>query len=84
MRRAGSVPRVDGTIALALYRPPACSPCINVHEGKVASCIFGEPQCLMNIEVDEVLAALQAARRGETFELYPQPAPQVEVRPETV
>jgi ADP-heptose:LPS heptosyltransferase len=64
-----------GVTALALYRPPACSPCINVHENKVASCIYGEPQCLMNIEVDEVLDAVRAARRGETFELHPQTAP---------
>jgi ADP-heptose:LPS heptosyltransferase len=64
-----------GVTALALYRPPACSPCINVHENKVASCIFGEPQCLMNIAVDEVLRAARAARRGETFGLL---APEVQ------
>ena len=58
----------------ALYRPPPCSPCINVHENKVSSCIFGEPQCLVNIEVDEVLAAARAARRGELV-LDPAPRP---------
>ena len=73
-----------GVTALALYRPPACSPCINVHDNKVASCIYGEPQCLMNIEVDDVLAAVRAARRGETFVLHPQPAPRPGAPRETV
>lgn len=40
-----------------LYRPPACSPCINVHDNKEASCIWGFPRCLVAIEVDEVLTA---------------------------
>jgi ADP-heptose:LPS heptosyltransferase len=62
-----------GLEARALYRPPPCSPCINVHDNKVSSCIFGEPQCLVNIEVDEVLAAARAARRGMGIELLPHP-----------
>ena len=64
-----------GVQAVALYRPPPCSPCINVHDNKVASCIWGEPQCLVNVPVDEVLDAARAVRRGETFELTPRPAP---------
>jgi ADP-heptose:LPS heptosyltransferase len=67
-----------GLEARALYRPPPCSPCINVHDNKVSSCIFGEPQCLVNIEVDEVLAAARAARRGTELELLPHPAPRQE------
>jgi ADP-heptose:LPS heptosyltransferase len=63
-----------GLEARALYRPPPCSPCINVHDNKVSSCIFGEPQCLVNIEVDEVLAAARAARRGAELELVPHRA----------
>jgi ADP-heptose:LPS heptosyltransferase len=65
-----------GLEARALYRPPPCSPCINVHDNKVSSCIFGEPQCLVNIEVDEVLAAVRAARRGQELELVPRPFPE--------
>jgi len=64
-----------GVQAVALYRPPPCSPCINVHDNKVASCIWGEPQCLVNVPVDEVLDAARAVRRGATFELTPRAAP---------
>jgi lipopolysaccharide heptosyltransferase II len=49
-----------GTDAVALWRPPACSPCINVHDNKVANCIHGRPECLVGIEVDEVLAQTRA------------------------
>ena len=38
----------------ALYEPPPCSPCINVHDNKVSSCIHGRPECLMNISVEAV------------------------------
>ncbi len=44
-----------GTRTSALWKPPVCSPCINVHENKVANCIHGQPECLVNIAVDEVL-----------------------------
>ena len=42
------------------YAPPLCSPCINVHDAKVLSCIYGQPECLMRIEVEEVLASARA------------------------
>ena len=45
-----------GPRAVAFWKPPACSPCINVHDNKVANCIHGRPECLVNITVDEVLA----------------------------
>jgi ADP-heptose:LPS heptosyltransferase len=64
-----------GVQAVTLYRPPPCSPCINVHDNKVASCIWGEPQCLVNVPVQEVLDAARAVRRGEAFELTPSPVP---------
>lgn len=57
-----------GLRALALYRPPPCSPCINVHDNKVASCIYGRPECLVNLTVDEVHDALQGLRRGDVYE----------------
>lgn len=38
-----------------LYRPPVCSPCINVHDNKLAVCSRGRAECLTNIEVDDVL-----------------------------
>lgn len=49
-----------GEAADALYKPTVCSPCINVHQGKVASCIHERPECLVNISVDEVWAWLEA------------------------
>ena len=45
-----------GARAVGLWKPPACSPCINVHDNKVANCIHGRPECLVNITVEEVLA----------------------------
>lgn len=42
---------------VVFYRPPACSPCINVHENKLATCHLGHPLCLERIGADEVLSA---------------------------
>lgn len=39
----------------ALWRPPMCSPCINVHDNKVSNCVRGHPECLTNLSVEEVL-----------------------------
>jgi len=44
-----------GERASALWRPPVCSPCINVHENKVANCVRGFPECLVNLSVAVVL-----------------------------
>jgi heptosyltransferase III len=49
-----------GERAEGLYRPPACSPCINVHENKVASCVRGRPECLTNLSVEHVFARASA------------------------
>jgi ADP-heptose:LPS heptosyltransferase len=46
--------------ATVLYRPPACSPCINVHDNKLATCHVGHALCMEKIEPEEVLA--EAAR----------------------
>jgi lipopolysaccharide heptosyltransferase II len=43
----------------SLWRPPVCSPCINVHDNKVANCVRGHPECLTNLSVDEVLGELR-------------------------
>ncbi len=59
-----------GSRVRALYRPPACSPCINVHENKVASCIWGFPQCLVALEIDEVHAAARAFLRGDDLAIF--------------
>lgn len=49
-----------GRRARALYRPPACSPCINVHDNKLSACWRGRPECLLNLSVELVEAtALQ-------------------------
>lgn len=49
-----------GPRASALWKPPSCSPCINVHDNKVFACIHGRPECLVNIQVDEVLEQTRA------------------------
>ncbi len=53
-----------GERAEGLYRPPACSPCINVHDNKVASCVRGRPECLTNLTVEHVFerASLRLGR----------------------
>jgi ADP-heptose:LPS heptosyltransferase len=64
----------------ALYRPTPCSPCINVHDNKVASCIYGRPECLVNITVDEVHEVLRELIGGgeRPVVLRPLPPPAVE------
>ena len=44
-----------GDECVGLWKPPACSPCINVHDNKRATCVHGQPECLVGIGVDEVL-----------------------------
>ncbi len=58
-----------GLRARALYRPPPCSPCINVHNNKVSSCIYGEAQCLVGLSVAEVHEAALALAEDRGFEL---------------
>ncbi len=49
-----------GAFAKALYAPPPCSPCINVHENKVSNCFRGKPECLINLTPDYVLEEAHA------------------------
>ena len=49
----------------ALWRPPVCSPCINVHDNKVANCVRGHPECLTNLSVEEVHEELQVTLPAE-------------------
>jgi len=56
--------RPIGERARVLWHPPICSPCINVHDNKVANCIYGRPECLVNISVDEVFEATARALDG--------------------
>ena len=48
-----------GARARYLWDPPVCSPCINVHDNKRSTCIHGQPECLMNLDVERVLAEAQ-------------------------
>jgi len=48
-----------GERATVLYDPPACSPCINVHDNKFAVCWRGRPECLMNLSVELVLGRVR-------------------------
>ena len=63
-----------GRQARALWRPPVCSPCINVHDNKVANCIHGRPECLMNIGVDEVVHEARRTLRDEILRPAARPA----------
>jgi ADP-heptose:LPS heptosyltransferase len=47
-----------GARASFLYEPPACSPCINVHDNKLAVCWRGRAECLLNLSVERVLASV--------------------------
>lgn len=47
-----------------LWEPPVCSPCINVHDNKVANCIHGRPECLVNLTVERVHEELRFLRHG--------------------
>jgi ADP-heptose:LPS heptosyltransferase len=49
-----------GARATFLYDPPACSPCINVHDNKLAVCWRGRAECLMNLSVERVLERVRA------------------------
>jgi heptosyltransferase-2 len=49
-----------GRRSIALWRPPPCSPCINVHDNKVLNCVRGVPECLTNIPVGLVLDETRA------------------------
>lgn len=62
-----------GLRARAMYRPPACSPCINVHDNKVASCIYGEPQCLVALDVERVHEEALALALGNDFRFDLEP-----------
>ena len=44
-----------GPRARWLYAPPACSPCINVHENKLARCVRGHAECMTNLHPPHVL-----------------------------
>jgi len=58
-----------GPRARWLYAPPPCSPCINVHDNKLARCVRGWPECMTNLTPERVLAAvreeLDLARRHD-------------------
>lgn len=47
-----------------LWDPPVCSPCINVHDNKVATCIHGQAECLVNLTVEHVLEELRFMMSG--------------------
>lgn len=55
-----------GATVRVLYEPPVCSPCINVHDNKVATCIHGRPECLVNISVEAALEATRALLHDPT------------------
>jgi len=54
-----------GKHVTALWDPPVCSPCINVHDNKRSTCIYGQPECLMNLSVGSVLGTARRMLEGE-------------------
>ena len=52
----------------ALWDPPVCSPCINVHDNKRSTCIHGRPECLMNLAVARVLASAHRMLAGHVLQ----------------
>ena len=63
-----------GASVRSLYEPPACSPCINVHDNKVANCIYGRPECLVNLTVERVETELERLVRGPLLQPVKRPA----------
>jgi ADP-heptose:LPS heptosyltransferase len=55
-----------GARATALYRPTVCSPCINVHNNKVATCIHGRPECLVNLTPGDVWQSVELELAGDS------------------
>jgi ADP-heptose:LPS heptosyltransferase len=47
---------------LVFFKNLACSPCINVHNGKIVHCVRSSPECLETILPEEVRSAMQ--RKG--------------------
>ena len=58
----------------ALWDPPVCSPCINVHENKVSTCIHGQPECLMNLSTGSVLRETRRFLEGEVLHPVARPS----------
>ena len=59
-----------GARARWMYAPPVCSPCINVHDNKLASCTRGHAECMTNIHPPRVFDVVREEldrprRRGE-------------------
>lgn len=55
-----------GLRAVALWDAPPCGPCINVHDNKLADCVFGRAECMARLSVERVTAVSRAlARRVE-------------------
>jgi len=44
---------------LVFFKNLACSPCINVHNGKIVHCVRSSPECLETILPEEVRSAMQ-------------------------
>lgn len=62
-----------GATVRSLYDPPACSPCINVHDNKVATCIHGRPECLVNLTPARVHESCRELLEGAAATLRPVP-----------
>jgi ADP-heptose:LPS heptosyltransferase len=64
-----------GRRSIALWSPPPCSPCINVHDNKVLNCVRGVPECLTNLSVDLVLSEARQRLGDEVLAASRRPPP---------
>ncbi len=63
-----------GEQARFLYKPPPCSPCINVHNNKFAVCRMSRAECLIGISSSEVYDEVMVFLEGGPLRvLTPQP-----------
>jgi lipopolysaccharide heptosyltransferase II len=72
-----------GPRARALWDPPICSPCINVHDNKLSNCIHGQPECLMNLSTESVLGTTRRFLEGEVLHPVAPPAEVTPAKPKT-
>ena len=55
--------RPYGNQHLSIYRPPPCSPCINIHKGERVNCKWSSSPCMEAITVEDVWETVEKIMR---------------------